>query len=790
MADQINALDSLRYIFEEEITDTNIRRFIFGTKHYKDKLLWQTRSFPIYFNNTLMLAFYFVYACYRHDMDQGFGDMEDLDTHNAKRIKSSLENALVRHPITAELVQFVLTDIQFELAQGESSKLKNILSKLCVEPAGDFSFNPYFSVIAEYNQSPSRFQCDDAQMWGLFADLLNSLSFLREYQLVQDGTDCFRFITHRCAAMRAKGIEPSGRDHYIEMSLDHLLFLNDSKFFGGIYRLFSIDVGEKAAEQELVLNLRYFTPGNDRSLLFSLPEEGQKEDSHLCGQDVRDVFEETVGVDFQQNREEHAAKKNSNSIDQIHAVNYRNVKNLALAISDALSSDEQNAERSLKSELAKHFQKEHPDIFAKRANKGDDELDWDSVVIMLLIESSPKSVLEFLIRKNKQIFYRICANLYARSYDTDKLAEFALGKDKLKNIVNELIRTKFVLGEADGFGKVPTGRTYEKHFSRAATMLILSRLNDLQEDDTEDSLIYTGNLRNNIALLQQANGEPDLEKRLKYACIILGETVKHTICFYEGLFAYGKAKANLDKKVTGKPLRKKDILEQQKHLETIFLKAARDKAETLPTKVATNTDAALKLLDSFVEFCKGCTLQDSTIKENSKHLHAAVGKYEMVDLRRFSALENRLRQNCGFDKESDGIWMTDAANVQTTVKAWVDTTLEILEFFATGSMRDTTMDNDLFNAVYPFTAVFNRRKENQDGYKTVNFSLNIDTDEDTPDIQPLDINVLSEFVYDRSEVYYCVPNVQRSNFKWWIDPILINFRDFNNIFSDIRKDDE
>ena len=50
--------------------------------------------------------------------------------------------------------------------------------------------------------------------------------------------------------------------------------------------------------------------------------------------------------------------------------------------------------------------------------------------------------------------------------------------------------------------------------------------------------------------------------------------------------------------------------------------------------------------------------------------------------------------------------------------------------------------------------------------------------------------MLSEFVYDRSEVYYCVPNVLRSNYKWWIDPILISFRDFNNIFSDIRKDDE
>ena len=127
---------------------------------------------------------------------------------------------------------------------------------------------------------------------------------------------------------------------------------------------------------------------------------------------------------------------------------------------------------------------------------------------------------------------------------------------------------------------------------------------------------------------------------------------------------------------------------------------------------------------------------------------------------------------------------------RTTANAWINVALDILEYFKTGSLRDTSMDGDIFNAIYPFTAVFNRGKENLDGYKTVNFSLNIDVDEDTPGDQHMDINVLSEFVYDRSEVYYCLPNILRSNYKWWIDPILISFREFNDIFSDIRKDDE
>jgi len=117
----------------------------------------------------------------------------------------------------------------------------------------------------------------------------------------------------------------------------------------------------------------------------------------------------------------------------------------------------------------------------------------------------------------------------------------------------------------------------------------------------------------------------------------------------------------------------------------------------------------------------------------------------------------------------------------------VDITLDILEFFKTGSTPDVHMEGDLLNAVYPFTAVFNKGRENPDGYKTITFSLNIDPDDED---KGHEINVLSEFRYDHNEVYYCLPNVIRSNFKWWIDPVLISFRDFNRIFEDIRKEED
>ena len=762
---------NIRYVFEKQITDENICQYIFGKKGYTEDAIRETNAYPKYFNNILSLAFYFVYACYRCNLDEGYGEIDDLKSHNAKRIRNSLENALVRYPITADLIQFVLTDIQFELAQGDKSELRGMFRNLCVGDASGFNLNPYFSLITEYNRNPARFQHSKLELMKLFLELLNNLTFLSTYQLVCDGPDTFCFITKVYADKKALGIPKSASERYDELPLYHLFFRDDTRFFGGIYRLFSIETGEKVVDgsRKTAIGLRYFTPSEDRSLSFSLPNEEGEEAPHLEGMKPSEVYEEIVGAEFSTDKDVRAAKKSSNSIDQVHTVNYKYIKNLALAISDAIS-----ANKGSKEILYARFATAYPYIFERKNREDDglpqvDHLDWDSVVIMLLIEASPTAVLEFIIRKNKQMFYTICQNLYKRIYDVQNLAVFN-DADELERLVHGIIDNKLILGEAGGFGKLPTARAYGKLFPRAATMLILSKLNDLQESEGEDNLVYTGNLRNNISLLQKANDEFDAEKRVKYACIILGETLRHLMCFYAGLFEYGKAKAGYDVETNNRTLNKQEIVKHQKTLESVFLAAAKGMAESLPVGLSVDPASAIELLDRFVEFCKRCALSNnSNMSEQSKDLHTAVGKYEIINVRKFEKLVARLKA-------------LNIAAGNAAANEWVLITLELLEYFKSGNLTDSSMDGDLFNAIYPFTAVFNKGRENIDGYKTVNFSLNIDVEDENSDLH-IDINVLSEFLYDRSEAYYCLPNVIRSNYKWWIDPVLISFRDFNSIFT-------
>lgn len=770
-----NRIKKICGIFERDITDENIRQYIFGKSGYSIDAVCNTSNYVQYIKNVLSLSFYFAYACYRCDMDNT-GDTDNLTKHNSKRIINSLKNAFVRYPITLDLIQFVLTDIQFEL-QGDFSELSDVFGCLSDVSMKNFSLNPYFKLIAEYSNNPSKFQFDGVELLKMFIDLVKNMTYLSEYKLECYGVDTFAFV---------KKDYDSEDDKFAEMYIDHVFFRDNEHYSGGIYHLFSVDklkrneFDEKTDEEDDI-RLKYFNQNETWSIVFIVPDQADKA-PHLEGQRPREILNEITCQNWEEEDDGETTKKNS-SIDQIHTVNYKYIKNLALAISDTISATE-----GTKKLIFDRFNRQFPYVFARRAEqKGDGKhippyedknLDWDAIVIMLLIEASPSIVLEYIIRKAPSTFDRIAKNLYRRVYDVNNMEIFSKSSEKIKEAVRNIIDEKLIVGESAGFGKIPTSNTYEKLFPKAAAMLILSKLTVVQEEDNDENLIYTGNLRSNISFLQKAKEESDNDKKVRYACIILGETLKHIMCFYAGLFEYGKLKSDYDIATYDKCFSDKVILNHQLALERAFIGAAKREANELKGKAFVGPKEVIEFMNEFIAFCEKCNPANNSTTESAKYLYTAIGKYEIMNI---NVAKRYLKE---FEFANRDAYNCDA-------QAWLETTLKMLEYFKTGSAANTPIDYNLFNAVYPFTAVFDKRKENSDGYKTVNFSLNIDIDDDDNSVDyQFGISVLSEFVYNRNEAYYCLPNVLRSNYKWWIDPVLINFRDFNNIFLEGRGEEE
>ena len=311
---------------------------------------------------------------------------------------------------------------------------------------------------------------------------------------------------------------------------------------------------------------------------------------------------------------------------------------------------------------------------------------------------------------------------------------------------------------------MPRTRDDDRLFARAASLLIVSSLSAVLEEETVEKSICAGNIYDNIALLRNMKSNMTADQKAKYVCVILGETFRHLLAFYAGLLSYGEIKAVFDAESSTCCFSESKIALYQKQLISAFKNAAVKEADDIKAMNPADPAGVIALIKRFISLCDSCTSVSST---TGRFLYASIGKHEILNTAEF---KNAMLSFIG----------THNTITEDNVDEWISFALEILKYLRTGSF--TRQIDSPFQAIYPFVATYNRGNENYDGYKTVTFLLNIDVDGDEKiDVKEY-INVLTEFTYNLSDVFYCLPNVLRSNKKWWIDPVLINFKDFNDIF--------
>ena len=111
---------------------------------------------------------------------------------------------------------------------------------------------------------------------------------------------------------------------------------------------------------------------------------------------------------------------------------------------------------------------------------------------------------------------------------------------------------------------------------------------------------------------------------------------------------------------------------------------------------------------------------------------------------------------------------------------WIETAMSLLQFLSVGSLFKKDNSPCSYNAISPMVASYNNHNDSKDGYDTATFALIFDAKEING--KGMEINMLSEFSYDISMRYYCLPNIVRSNNKWWIDPFVIKCSSFDELF--------
>ena len=752
----------LKYIedlFRNKITDPNIRFYIFNSTENR-KCANKVSDYVSYINNVMKLAFVFAYGCFRMDYIVEPFCCEKATKTSSLRIINSLKKAYVQYPVTPDLVEFVLTDIQFEMMQGGKSELYDVFNTMCNFSDRNFSLSRYFKLIKDWLSCPSRFSMDANELAARFALFLENMTFLSNYSLKeQDGE--FFFIE--------KKAELFGQyEKYSMIPANHLLYRNDEKYYG-IYTLFSCD---RRNEKEQKLSLRYLSSDGYSSVNVTVSDTpAEEDDNHICAI-AEEYYSEITGATWPTGDAEEGKDASANFINQVHTINYKYIKNLALAVSDAISGN--TGSRKV---LVDAFKVHHPNIFVREGKSTDilaDDADWDGITVMLLIEASPTKVLEVLFHKVPQTFYDIAKNLCKR-IDNPDMPIYGCNDSMLDKKVNAIIQSNLIVDEASVFNrKMRNGAVGGKLFAKAAAMLIISSLSSVMAEDSDEKLICVGNIYENLSLLSKMTAEPADENTEKRVSSILGETFRHLNCFYKGVLAYGTVKAIFDHESSDCCLPHSKIASYQSQLRNTFMEAAKQEEERLSVYDSAVTKDTVSLVREFIKLCKQCSSSAGMGEYAGRSLYVTLGKYEIMDVSEF---ENRT--SAFFDSIVDGAEMS-----AKSLAFYIQLTLDILKFLIFGAFDCSVTKGVPLNAVYPFAATYSRGNENYDGYKTATFTLNIDMDFDELSDSKEDVNVLTEFSYATGDVFYCLPNTLRSNKKWWIDPILVGFKEFNDIFAE------
>jgi hypothetical protein len=413
--------------------------------------------------------------------------------------------------------------------------------------------------------------------------------------------------------------------------------------------------------------LRYETPCMDTFIVCPMVGVNGESSSVDNGAALKKPFNistdyETIMSYFSYNEPSVSVKKNDTgvSMDQLFNINYKYMKNLALAVADIIGKPHYKiAEERLKDV----FMHKYPHVFD---SYNQDNKNLDSVIIILLIEAGPTAVLcEIFDALNNQGDDEVLQSIKRRF------------GNKLSGVIMDIDDGE----EFDEYAKQLLGARYIKNacskelehynhelMAKAKTQLVLSAISKAEHDNPADikaDCFHTDNIQQHIILLQSSSSDSP-ENQCKLVENALSDSFRRLICFYRGVFKYGREKIKFDNASRRRFLTRVEIEKFQKNAETAFVEEAKNAAEELTGL------SAIELIKRFVSLCDECCSSEASIaqirKPESRQLYAVLGKNEIMNKSKFEKI----------------IDLNAATTISTAnIRWWLEHAIELLQFLST-----------------------------------------------------------------------------------------------------------
>lgn len=739
--------------FSRLIPDEGIRNYL--TENLGSEPFGSNLNYYTVFGNILNLAFMYAFSCYvdlrnRNDPSRDKAGAFDRCLRNGNanslRVMRTLEKVFAEYPVTNELIQFVLTDIQFDFMLGEESRLMDYFPG-CYDGGKKAKLGEFFPMVNLSFVSSRLEQYDFETLNRKLYELIRLFPFLGEARLVfSEKAGWYVFEIGPCAAFPDGKVNTYGLIHRFKIGRRRKFY-----YLASLEKKLARYENSRASQDVAFSEAPAAETPAELSAPYTLPWDAETVYSYLNPKMP----------------EAPEAAQHKPGFEQIFNINYKYVKNLALAISDALGRE---TFRPCGEALVNAYRHAYPDAFAYY-QKGSGN--WDAVVVMLLIEASPSRVLQTVLLADPNIAYPILRNLrhrFGKAF-SEKLESIQSNADFTERAEQLIDFRQIRFG--DRFVRTQSYANIRAELlAEAKADIIMSAL--LFSND-ERRVRYAGGIGQEVESLEQLPADIPAAELCQAIRNTFGETLKHISCFYAGVLGYGEKKIEYDKKSEWRIMPAKEIRRFQEECKKGFETAARKQWEKVG---GLGEDGVLELLRCFLEICRRCRDGSDALfgrSNESRWLYTVLGRYEIMNMELFAkeidvdAVEDLSEKNAGW---------------------WRKKAIRIMRFFATGSFDPTEDPIQYFqNAILPAVASFYSFNSSKDGYDTASLFLTIDVNRDNVDDYHREVNVLSEFSYDMHSMYYCLPNVIRSNRKWWIEPFVIECKLLDDIYRDEEKEE-
>lgn len=763
---RLKAIEHLRKM----IPDENLRNMLFGNDMRREDFLGDRTQILYYTSKLLMVAYHYIYFRYRrwtqvdNVIDEGPTDNDLI------RIFKVMRKMYVLNELSYEVMESVLMDLQIDIAlNGVISQELRITHDIF--QSADFAKMAY---MAKKARTDSRFNdlTKIEDRIAEFMDFVKNFAFLKNLNVKLD-------LNNDAVFYQSGQPQPN-------VKLQKVLWENDDfytqrEFIGYVdtynclikvarsyYYLanaeFITDNGEVISGSEVLdaqgeinvcgikLNYVSFEPTSSFiSIIVSadekILEDYKNENIFFIKQPYEEYCEENFPLEALINFAD-----SKPIIEDFYAINYKYIRNLALAIVDILEiEDQKNIYRfySGDSRFKLLFSTKEEDSIS---------LQWDVIIAILMVEEGAGKLLHTIFLANSKAFNKLVKNLELRFG-----RELFCSNDILLKAKKEIEKEEEKIHYRNSMGAGAKAFVYDKEKesirvevqARTIVANVTKAVNGNQVVD--EKIGFPLSIRSRIQLLESIRDDYSEQPRQKLEKVraIVNQTISTLIIFYRGLIKYTKQKTIFENESYYRVLSDEEIEEYQNYAQKVFNAEAKKYKEIVENYGNDHIQIFRLLEDLCNDFVPG--------KEGYKVLKQMLGRQQLLDC---DYLTNSLMDCWNID-------MNQAENFE--IHSLINKVIEVFRYLQTGERNNKELWNTELSlkAIFPFVATYQYAKQTGDGYHINNFSIISEKGQD------INIKVLSEFKYKLNEKYYCLPNKQRSaeSLKLWIEPILIIYEE-------------